>query len=358
MPVRISKNRVALENIPLNECLSTVASATTPDIWTNTCNVISYTGTTTATGFAAAPQAGARRTLVSAAASVFTAGANMLIDGVSSASNFTAAAGDKIHVIAVTTTQFRLTPAKYDGTAVVGSGNAFSLTNLLYPRADGDWRGIYRGGWRPAFFNQQWGGAQWGNGPDGSLTDFATGYINDNSEIYFGDAAATTWRAHGFKVSESITVSAIWVKIRKIGNPANNASLYILPDDGSGTKPTGSTPITNGTATAQSGKLHTANSNGEWVRFVFATPPSLTANTQYHVALKSSGAVDASNYWVWKANITDYRYRLGTRSTGDGTPTWTADTSGGVPSDVSCRAHEWIPLPPIVRPVRWQACLC
>ncbi len=121
MPVRISKNRVSLENLPLNECLSTVASATTPDIWTNTCNVINYTGTATATGFATAPQAGARRTLVCAGAAVFTAGANMLIDGVSSGNNFTAATGDKIHVIAVTTTQFRLTPAKYDGTAVVSS---------------------------------------------------------------------------------------------------------------------------------------------------------------------------------------------------------------------------------------------
>ncbi len=121
MPIRISKNRVSLENLPLNECLSTVASATTPDIWTNTCNVINYTGTATATGFATAPQAGARRTLVCAGAAVFTAGANMLIDGVSSGNNFTAATGDKIHIIAVTTTQFRLTPAKYDGTAVIGA---------------------------------------------------------------------------------------------------------------------------------------------------------------------------------------------------------------------------------------------
>ena len=106
----------------LNEALSTVASATTPDIWVaGVANVIDYTGTATATGFAAAPQAGARRTLVLAGAAVFTAGANMLIDGVASASNFTGAAGDKVHVIAVTTTQFRLTPAKADGTAVAAA---------------------------------------------------------------------------------------------------------------------------------------------------------------------------------------------------------------------------------------------
>jgi hypothetical protein len=100
----------------INESISTVASATTPDIWTNTSNNINYTGTTTATGFAAAPQAGVTRTLILAGAASFTAGANMLIDGVVS---FTGAAGDEVEVTAVTTTQFRLRPKKYSGLALV-----------------------------------------------------------------------------------------------------------------------------------------------------------------------------------------------------------------------------------------------
>lgn len=87
---------------------TTVASASSPDIWTATHMLIDYTGTTTATGFAAAPQAGARRTLLCAGAAPFTAGANMLIDGVPSGSTYTAAAGDQIEVVAVTATQFRL----------------------------------------------------------------------------------------------------------------------------------------------------------------------------------------------------------------------------------------------------------
>lgn len=108
-----------LSGAALDEAMSTVASATTPDIFAAAVgNVIDYTGTATATGFAAAPQAGARRTLVCAGAAVFTAGANMLIDGIASGSNFTAAAGDRVDVIAVTTTQFRLAPRKADGTAV------------------------------------------------------------------------------------------------------------------------------------------------------------------------------------------------------------------------------------------------
>lgn len=97
---------------------TTVASATTPNIWTSTGRLIDYTGTATATGFAAAPQAGASRTLVCAGASVFTAGANMIIPGTVSGSNFTAAANTRIDVTALTTTQFLLNVVKADGTPI------------------------------------------------------------------------------------------------------------------------------------------------------------------------------------------------------------------------------------------------
>lgn len=100
----------------LETSLSTVASATTPDIWTATSNNINYTGTTAATGFAVAPQAGVTRTLICAGACSFTAGANMLIDG---AVSFTAAAGDEVQVFAVTTTQFRLRVKRANGLAVI-----------------------------------------------------------------------------------------------------------------------------------------------------------------------------------------------------------------------------------------------
>lgn len=101
---------------PINEKKATVASAAAPDIWTGTGNVIDYTGTTQATDFADAPQAGARRILVCAAACSFVNNANLLIHG---GTDFTAAAGDIIEVIAITTTVFRLIPHKVDGTAVV-----------------------------------------------------------------------------------------------------------------------------------------------------------------------------------------------------------------------------------------------
>lgn len=132
----------------LNHARATVASAaTTADIWGAAGNVIDWTGTTTCTGFPAAPQAGASRLLVTAGAAPFTAGANMLIDGVASGNTYTCAAGDKVTVTAKTTTQFELTIQKKDGTAVVvaaagagdhevyvTTGNGYGSTNTCIRR--------------------------------------------------------------------------------------------------------------------------------------------------------------------------------------------------------------------------------
>lgn len=118
-------------NIPINDNQVTVVSATTPDIWGVNGNVINYTGTVPATGFTTAPQAGARRTLICAGAAVFTAGSNMLINGITSGQNFTAAAGDRIDVHAITTTQFRIYITKADGTSVAGGVGLLSYNNMI-----------------------------------------------------------------------------------------------------------------------------------------------------------------------------------------------------------------------------------
>lgn len=106
----------------INTGRATVASAaTTADIWGAAGNQIDWTGTTTCTGFPAAPRAGASRTLICAAAAPFTAGANMLIDGVTSGNTVTCAANDIMIVRAVTTTQFRLSRVRYDGNSQLGA---------------------------------------------------------------------------------------------------------------------------------------------------------------------------------------------------------------------------------------------
>jgi hypothetical protein len=106
----------------INEALTTVASAATPDIFAITVgNTVNYTGTVTCTGFVASPQPGPSRTLVCAGAAPFTAGANMIIAGVASGQTYTCAVNDEVTVLAFTTTEFHLWIKKANGLPVVGT---------------------------------------------------------------------------------------------------------------------------------------------------------------------------------------------------------------------------------------------
>ena len=108
-----------------------LASAATPDIWSGAGNFMVMTGTAGITGFSAAPQPGARRSILAGAAFTLTAGANMLIKGVQSGQSFTVAPGDEISVRAETTTKFRVTITKGDGTAMAGLYGSFQTTLRL-----------------------------------------------------------------------------------------------------------------------------------------------------------------------------------------------------------------------------------
>jgi hypothetical protein len=225
--------------------------------------------------------------------------------------------------------RYNITSGKFRAVSLAADSTTKSgLTNLLYPSADGGWRDIYRAGWVPSFFNQQWGGAQWGtelvDGATGNLYKFdvATGFIDvdTSSQTPIANNATNTLVSMGFKVSDNMTLNALWAKLTKVGNPANLIQCYVYSDNGSG-KP--NAILANGTATTISGKVITSKSDGEFYRFSFSTSPTLVAGTQYHMVLKSSGAVDASNYWFWDQR-SNSRYPNGFRNIGDATPTWTS----------------------------------
>ena len=325
MPVRISKNRVALENIPLNLAAEAdVASAATCNIGAALSNNVRITGTTTITAFDTVA-AGIFRFIRFAGALTLTHNSTTL--KLPGSANITTSADDRAIARSFGSGNWEVFDyTKSSGEAVVGSGNTYNLTNIIYPRADGDWRGIYRGGWRPSFFNQQWGGAQWGNLPDGSFGDVATGFIDDGGPLYVGHSAATaTYKTTGFKVSENITPSGFWVKLYKIGNPTDNFQATIYSDNGSG-KPNASLM----TALALSGKLITSSTNGAWY-YISGTTVALTAGTQYHLVFNRSGAIDGANYYSLKAAGSSYgntaKYPHGLQNYADGTPTWTTDTT-------------------------------
>lgn len=95
---------------------SDVASAATTNIWDTGGNSSHVTGTTTITSFGTAPAAGAMRRITFDDAVLLTQSANLNLPG---GVNYTTAAGDIAWVYADTTTQFDVTIAKADGTAVV-----------------------------------------------------------------------------------------------------------------------------------------------------------------------------------------------------------------------------------------------
>lgn len=192
-----------------------------------------------------------------------------------------------------------------------------SLTQYCLPSADGAYRDLYRSGWLPAWFNQQWGGAQWGGLPDGSVGAVATGQVQDDTWFAVGSGASTYYRATGFKVSESATFDAVWVKLYKVGNPTGNLTARIYSDTA------GSPSAAIGSAVTLPCKSLNTKADGEWYQ-ITGLAAALTAGTQYHLVLTMSGT-DVSNYAVWKGTASS-KYPLGYRNDGTSTPTWTPAT--------------------------------
>lgn len=200
-----------------------------------------------------------------------------------------------------------------------------SLTKLLHPDASKGFGDLYKQGVYPAFFNQQWGGAPYGGLPDGSIGEVATGYIKATSGFQnFADLSSREQLGQGFKVGQTTDVASVWVKVYKVGNPTDSLQLAIYDDNGGSPNAV----ITNGTATAQSGRLHTTSDQGEWIKFTFPTAPNVVAGTQYHIVLNRSGAVDGVNYWRWAIQNPN-SYPHGGYAQFDGTA-WTAYSSNGL----------------------------
>jgi hypothetical protein len=141
MAIKVSKNRIVLENIPINEARGTnLASASTVDISLATGNYVHVTGTTTITSFGTAPQAGISRTLIFDSSLTLThnAGAIVLPTG----ENIVTQAGDIAIFIADTTTIWNCAVyTKANGEALIGGGGedvSFTVTQVSHGLSVGD----------------------------------------------------------------------------------------------------------------------------------------------------------------------------------------------------------------------------
>ena len=157
---------------------------------------------------------------------------------------------------------------------------------------------------------------------------------SDNLDVYYApgyqtydyalrDAAARTQISQGFKCNTSSTVTKVKLWLKKTGTPAGTDTITLVIQTDSPGVPSG-TPVTNGTSTAVD-ISDTLTASYAWVTFTFATNPSLTAGTQYHLVLQGAATIDGTNYVQWGADNYDVIYQDGSMSVYDGT-TWVTDS--------------------------------
>lgn len=200
-----------------------------------------------------------------------------------------------------------------------GAVSPSQLTGYHYPTLDGNFRDLYRAGFKPSWFNQQWGGSQWGGLPDGSFGSVATGNVQDDTTFLVSQAAANYYASTGFIASETATFDEVFIKLYKVANPVYNLTVRVYSNTA------GSPNAAIGSAATLSMKLVTSKADGEWYR-VTGLAAALTAGTQYHLVISSLAAVDATNYVVWKATASN-KYPLGGKNLGTSVPAWTPTTT-------------------------------
>lgn len=145
----------------------------------------------------------------------------------------------------------------------------------------------------------------------GSATKTGWGGINDQVQTVIdysitplanAELSATASKlGQGFKVSGSgsKTVPSLWLLLQKTGTTPGDITLKIETDAAG--SPSG-TAVTNGTATITSASV---SATASWIRVDFATAPSLTAGTQYHLTIAAAATLDASNFYEWYGSTYD-----------------------------------------------------
>lgn len=104
--------------------MSTVSAAAVTDIWLGEADTIDYVGTALCSAFSPAPQAGVHRTLIAAGAAQFKCDTALMIDGVTTGQTLILEAGDRAHVISLSTANARMHIDKSNGNQV---GGAYSI---------------------------------------------------------------------------------------------------------------------------------------------------------------------------------------------------------------------------------------
>lgn len=133
-------------------------------------------------------------------------------------------------------------------------------------------------------------------------------YDADDATILIRNVTNTrTALGQGFQVSNTGYVDFVDVELIKNGSPSGVMQAEIHSD---------AAGLPSGTVLATSDKLNAAdgNTSSQFIRFIFRTPVSLTAATQYHLVLTGSWTPSDSVYIAWRCDTSAASYANGTRT--------------------------------------------
>ena len=164
----------------------------------------------------------------------------------------------------------------------------------------------------------------------------------DNLKTYraFGDATARTRVWQGFKVGTEGLYRYLVVHMHTVGTPTGTVIADIMADssgvpDGTAISPYGSSQALTGS---------NLPSEPGYVVFTFNPPVFLSENTQYHLVLRRSVSVDASNYFrVSEDN--EGAYNDGTAGIYDAA-TYTAVSASDLCFAIFIASDKWLTLAP------------
>lgn len=153
------------------------------------------------------------------------------------------------------------------------------------------------------------------------------------------DAAARTELAQGFQVDTAGVLPFVDVLIKKIGAPTGNVRL-VLHADSAGDP---------GTLLALSDEMEITNlsTTATWVRFIFRSPATLSALTQYHLVMEGTYAISGANHIRWEADSAQ-PYPRGTLKGFDGA-SWS-----GIGADATFKVYVTRNETAVTMPVGWD----
>lgn len=123
--------------------------------------------------------------------------------------------------------------------------------------------------------------------------------------------------AQGFQLGSSESVAAIYLWLKKTGSPTGNLQVKIQSDNSG--DPSGSNLGASDTVAVTS-----LTTSYGWILFTFPTPVALSASTQYHIVLETSGGQSPINFVEWGADGSAPSYADGEMKSNTGS--WTAES--------------------------------